>query len=100
MPRLGTRRKGQIKMNDKIKHFIAGFVVCIVGYFLILFIQRYLNFNVQASLAGMLLAFLAGLLKELYDKFIKKTYFDWLDWAVTNVGGIIAFVAIEIVTCW
>jgi len=86
--------------NDKIKHLIAGFTICIVGYFFILFIQRYFNFNVQASLVGMLLAFLAGLLKELYDKYIKKTYFDWLDWAVTNVGGIIGFIAIEIMVCW
>jgi hypothetical protein len=48
----------------------------------------------------MLLAFLAGLLKELYDKYIKKTYFDWLDWAVTNVGGIVGFISIEITVCW
>ena len=89
-------------MNDKIKHFIAGFVVCIVGYFLIRFFLELFTipFYVQASLAGMLLAFLAGLLKELYDKFIKKTYFDWLDWAVTNVGGIIGFISIEITVCW
>ena len=86
--------------NDKIKHFIAGFVICIVGLFLILTIQRYCNFDIQASLAGMLLAFLAGLLKELYDKFIEKTYFDWLDWAVTNIGGIIGFIVIEIMVCW
>jgi putative effector of murein hydrolase LrgA (UPF0299 family) len=83
-------------MNDKVKHFIAGFVICIVGYFLI----STLAIPVQASLIGMLLAFLAGFLKELYDKFIKKTYFDWLDWAVTNVGGIIGFIAIEIMVCW
>lgn len=83
-------------MNDKVKHFIAGFVICIVGYFLI----STLAIPVQASLIGMLLAFLAGLLKELYDKYIKKTYFDWLDWAVTNVGGISGFVSIEIWQCW
>jgi putative effector of murein hydrolase LrgA (UPF0299 family) len=83
-------------MNDKLKHFIAGFTICIIGYFLI----SILAIPVQASLAGMLLAFLAGLLKELYDKFIKKTYFDWLDWAVTNVGGIIGFISIEITVCW
>jgi putative effector of murein hydrolase LrgA (UPF0299 family) len=83
-------------MNDKVKHFIAGFTICIIGYFLI----SILAIPVQASLAGMLLAFLAGLLKELYDKFIKKTYFDWLDWAVTNVGGIIGFISIEIMVCW
>jgi hypothetical protein len=39
-------------MNDKVKHFIAGFVICIVGYFLVSTIQ----FDVQASLAGMILA--------------------------------------------
>ena len=83
-------------MNDKIKHFIAGFVICIIGYFLVSMIQ----FDIQASLAGMLLAFLAGFLKELYDKFIKKTYFDWGDWAMTNIGGIIGFIAIEILQCW
>lgn len=82
--------------NDKLKHFIAGFVICIVGYFLVSMIPL----DMQASLAGMLLAILAGFLKELYDKFVKKTCFDWLDWAVTNVGGISGFVAIEIMTSW
>ncbi|MFA5340421.1 MAG: hypothetical protein WC332_01465 [Clostridia bacterium] len=82
--------------TDKLKHFIAGFAICIVGYFLI----SILAIPVQASLAGMLLAFLAGLLKELYDKFVKKTYFDWFDWAVTNVGGIMGFIGIEIWVCW
>jgi len=83
-------------MNDKLKHLIAGFVICIVGYFLVSMIPL----DMQASLAGMLLAILAGFLKELYDKFVKKTCFDWLDWAVTNVGGISGFVAIEIMTSW
>jgi len=57
-------------MNDKLKHFIAGFVICIIGYVAIgLFTSM-----IQASLAGLLLAFLAGLSKELYDKFVKKTF--------------------------
>ena len=83
-------------MNDKLKHFIAGFVICIVGYFLISMIPL----DVHASLAGMLLSFLAGFLKELYDKFIKKTYFDWYDWLATTVGGTAGFLIIEIIQCW
>jgi len=83
-------------MNDKLKHFIAGFVICIIGYVVIgLFTSV-----IQASLAGLFLAFLAGLLKELYDKFIKKTCFDWGDWAMTNIGGIIGFIVIEVIKCW
>lgn len=82
--------------NDKLKHLIAGFVICIVGYFFVSMIQ----IDMQASLAGMLLSFLAGFSKELYDKLIKKTCFDWLDWAVTNVGGIFGFIVIEVIKCW
>jgi len=93
---------GDIKMNfsnDKIKHLIAGFVICVAGYFFISAMQNYFPLPCcQASLAGLLLSFVAGFLKELYDKFVKKTCFDWLDWAVTNVGGISGFIAIEIMT--
>ena len=59
---------------DKILHFLAGyFIASLFG-----FIGMY----------SILVALSAGILKELYDRYIKKTKFDLADLACTVSGGI------------
>lgn len=60
---------------DKWLHLIAG--IAIAGF---------LGWSVVSSLV---LVIVAGVGKELYDKFIKKTKFDWIDLAYTVGGGLI-----------
>ena len=55
---------------DKIKHFAACLVVAVVA-----------SICLHPCLA-LLAALAVGVGKELYDKFIKRTTFDWVDiWA-------------------
>lgn len=65
---------------DKIIHFLAGYAVADIAY------QFYPAFGGWI----ILFAISAGLLKEMYDKYIKKTMFDWRDLLVTILGGFLA----------
>ena len=63
--------------TDYILHFLAGF-------FLATIVTTWLP-----PYTALIVAFVAGLLKEIYD--IKKTGFDWKDLVLTTAGGFIAF---------
>ena len=62
-------------MNDKIQHFIAGFVLSIFG--LIFF---------PLILSG----FVFGIGKEIYDKITGKGVADWKDMVATFCGAVFA----------
>lgn len=64
--------------TDLINHILLGFFIATVFQF--------------AGIYVILIALFAGLLKELYDKFIKKTMFDWKDLVCTGVGGFLAWI--------
>ena len=84
-------------MNDKIKHIIAGAIIAIPTYFLA---QHFLNFNEENSaVAGIAMAGLGGLAKEIYDMYKPKpTGFDKYDILATVIGGAFASVALIIIT--
>ena len=65
--------------RDKLYHAIAGIVIYIVGALLF---EPYI---------GVLLAFLAGAGKEVYDEFYRKTGGDPWDYFATITPAIIAF---------
>jgi len=65
--------------RDKLYHAIAGIVIYIVGALLF---EPYI---------GVLLAFLAGAGKEIYDEFYRKTGGDPWDYFATITPAIIAF---------
>ena len=65
--------------RDKLYHAIAGIVIYIVGALLF---EPYI---------GVLLAFVAGAGKEIYDEFYKKTGGDPWDYFATITPAIIAF---------
>ena len=64
---------------DKLYHAIAGIVIYIIGALLF---EPYI---------GVLLAFLAGAGKEIYDEFYRKTGGDPWDYFATITPAIIAF---------
>jgi hypothetical protein len=73
--------------QDKAMHFTAGFglslFISIISAGFNLFTQPTLGFICLGA------ATVAGLLKECYDKFYQKEKFDWIDAAVTALGGAI-----------
>ena len=62
---------------DKILHFFAGYAIADLAY------------HLHPDFGGWIILFAvgAGLAKELYDKYIKKSVFDWKDLVVTILGG-------------
>ena len=62
---------------DKILHFLSGYAIADIAY------------HLHPAFGGWIILFavVAGVAKELYDKYIKKSVFDWKDLAVTVLGG-------------
>jgi hypothetical protein len=71
--------------QDKAMHFTVGFglslFISMISAGFHLFTQPTLGFICLGA------ATVAGLLKECYDKFYQKEKFDWIDAAVTALGG-------------
>lgn len=64
-----------LKGSDKLLHSMFGNAI-----FVIVFIIAYLLYSLWIALTiaiGVVL--LVGFVKELYDKFIKRTFIDWYD---------------------
>lgn len=57
-----------IDSNDKLVHWFT----CVTIGLLVLWLTR----NIYMSIAAIVIV---GFAKELYDKFVKKTFFDWWD---------------------
>nr|DAV67687.1 MAG TPA: putative periplasmic lipoprotein [Caudoviricetes sp.] len=70
-----------LKGEDKLLHSKVGNVV-----FLTIFILSYIkNSFLHALISALIVVFLVGLLKELYDKYVKHTFIDWWDIAAAFV---------------
>lgn len=68
--------KQSLKGQDKLKHSFVGNLI-FLGTFLISFIATY-KITLSLLIAfGVLLT--AAVSKELYDKYVKKTFIDWYD---------------------
>lgn len=76
-----TARTGKI-MNDKIQHFIAGFILSMTG--LIFF---------PLILSG----FVFGIGKEIYDKITGNGVSDWSDMVATFCGAVFASMIVMVV---
>lgn len=66
-------------MNDKIQHFIAGFLLSMLGI-------------VWTPL--IILGFIFGIGKEVYDYISKKGVAEWADMAYTFYGAILALIIV------
>lgn len=60
--------KNFIDRNDKLVHWL----VCSVIGLVVLFLTK----NIHCAIGSIVIA---GFAKECYDKWIKKTFFDWQD---------------------
>ena len=71
------------KLDDEL-HFWTGIIISFLTFFVcdITGVGR-----IEAIIASFVTAILAGIGKELYDKQIKKTRFDWRDAKFTIIGG-------------
>ena len=68
-----------LKGSDKLLHSMVGNTIFVVA-----FIIAYLLYSLWAALAMAIgVVLLVGLAKELYDKFIKRTFIDWWDIVVS-----------------
>jgi len=72
----------KVPYKDKGCHAIVGFLIGAVSAF---FYQGIL------VIVPMLLA---GLGKEMYDEFIKKTSFDFMDFLATTIGGVVGILLV------
>lgn len=65
----------KLKGSDKLLHSMVGNTIFVVA-----FITAYLFYSLWAALAMAIgVVLLVGLVKELYDKYIKRTFIDWWD---------------------
>ena len=62
---------------DKIAHFALGYMIA--------------DLCEKTGFYAVLIALLAGVSKELFDKYVKHTVFDWFDLACTVGGGFVAY---------
>ena len=65
-----------MKGIDKIYHLVAGFIISLI-------------FGFINPVLGLVLAIIAGVGKEIYDKKIKKSVIDPFDIIATVIGGIL-----------
>lgn len=65
----------KLQGQDKLKHSKWGNII-----FLLTFVTSLILLNVwQALLCAFLVLLFVAVSKELYDKYIKKTFIDWYD---------------------
>ena len=71
------RQKQRLTMNDKLQHFIVGFVLSITGI---------------VWFPLIMLGFVFGVGKEFYDEIIRNSAVggDWLDLVATFAGAVLA----------
>lgn len=64
-----------LKGNDKLLHSMCGNIIFVVS-----FLIAWLCYSLlEAFVIAVGVVLLVGLTKELYDKYIKKTFIDWWD---------------------
>jgi hypothetical protein len=75
------------KLDDEV-HFWMGMIISFLAFFLCDFI-----FSIDEKVISIIITYiapiLAGLSKEFYDKYVKKTKFDWRDFKFTAIGGVL-----------
>ena len=73
--------------KDKIYHFIAGFLLCIIFTL------------IDDPMTGLGAAIGAGIMKECYDQYVYDGA-DWKDMIATWIGGCVAFTLVALVNYW
>ena len=71
----------KVLRQDRLLHFFFGFMIFVGAS---IFLTDIWSLGIVASIA---------ILKELYDKFIKKTHFDQIDFAFTILPAVLIIIA-------
>lgn len=71
-----NKLKQGLKGQDKLKHSFVGNLIFLVTFLISLFITSKILFSL---LIAFIVLLSAAVSKELYDKYVKKTFIDWWD---------------------
>jgi hypothetical protein len=74
--------------TDKILHLSAGFTIAIVLSFVV------------GPMIGVAAGAAAGVAKEVYDKYIKKTTFDFFDMFATIIGSVLGMFTCQFIVLY
>lgn len=74
---------------DYLLHFVAGFVITLFSTLVLSILSYNYLFIICFSILTLLLV---ALFKELYDKYVKLTRFDFYDFIYTIFGGIVGLI--------
>lgn len=80
----------EFKVDDKLVHQIVGTLISILFSWLFYFFTQ--HGIILSGLFGFFVSVIAGLLKELSDKYIKKTEFSIMDFVATASGGSVGMI--------
>lgn len=80
----------EITIDNKLLHQIGGTLISILFGWLFYFFTE--HGIILSGLFGFFVSIIAGVVKELYDKYIKKTDFSIMDVAITASGGSVGMI--------
>lgn len=80
----------EITIDNKLLHQIGGTLISILFSWLFYFFTQ--HGIILSGLFGFFVSVVAGIVKELYDKYIKKTGFEIMDVAITASGGSVGMI--------
>lgn len=71
-----NKLKQGLKGQDKLKHSFVGNLIFLIVFLISLLITSKIIFSL---LIAFIVLLSAAVSKELYDKYVKKTFIDWYD---------------------
>lgn len=71
-----NKLKQGLKGQDKLKHSFVGNLIFLIVFLISLLITSKIVFSL---LIAFIVLLSAAVSKELYDKYVKKTFIDWYD---------------------
>lgn len=69
---------------DKMLHFSFTFVFC---YIVKIFLAKFNESTIFIIFSLLILSFILSLLKEVFDKYVKKSHFCWIDITAGMIGS-------------
>ena len=71
-----NKLKQGLKGQDKLKHSLVGNIIFLIIFLILLIITREIALSLVVAFVSLLSAAVS---KELYDKYVKRTFIDWYD---------------------
>lgn len=80
----------EITIDNKLLHQIGGTLISVLFSWLFYFFTE--HGIILSGIFGFFVSIITGVVKELYDKYIKKTEFSIMDVAITASGGSVGMI--------